>query len=230
MCGRYVVLSEPEELARHFAVDRVAAAPPASYNVAPTMQVPAVVEADGERSLGPLTWGFVPWFSKNPRKPPRPINARLESVATNGMFRDALEHRRCVLPADGFFEWQVLPDGSKQPWFIHHPEREPLAFAGIWSSWRDRSEAADASAPRLYSAAIVTTAAAGPLLPELHDRMPVVLPRDAWDRWLDVTADLDATALVEQLRALGDPGLAAHRVSTQVNDVRNDAEENIAPL
>lgn len=228
MCGRYVSVSTPEQYASHFEVAEVRTGSlGARYNVAPTLEVYAVVAADGQRRLGSLRWGFVPYWSPGPRQGPSPINARVETIARNRMFADSFGRRRCLLPADGFYEWQERPEGRrKQPWFIHLPEGEPMAFAGIWSRWRPR-DGTEAGTAAVHSTAIVTTAAAGRMA-ELHDRMPVVLPRRLWDAWLDPEA-VDPGRLSRMLAALDPPALEARRVSDRVNDVRNDGPDLIEP-
>ena len=159
MCGRYVSVSTPERLAEHFEVDEVRTENLGErYNVAPTLDVYSVIEHDDERRLGTLRWGFVPFWSDGPKKGPSPINARIEGIHEKGMFKDAFARRRCLIPADGFYEWLDRESGKKQPYYFHHPDDEPLAFAGIWSSWRPED---DADGDALYSCAIVTTAALG---------------------------------------------------------------------
>jgi putative SOS response-associated peptidase YedK len=226
MCGRFVSFSDPEHLAERFAVDEVRTEPlPPRYNVAPTLDVYAVVDRDGTRRLGTLRWGFVPWFAQRLKGTRQPINARLETVATSRMFADAFRRRRCLLPADGFYEWHDAGDGSaKRPYHLADPNGEPLAFAGIWSSWRDPEEP---DADPLYSAAIVTTAASGEM-ERLHPRMPVMLPRGLWDDWLRADED-EAPHLHEAVTALGPPRLTATPIGRRVNDVRNDGPDLLEP-
>jgi putative SOS response-associated peptidase YedK len=222
MCGRYVSVSTPEQLAAYFGVDEVKTeALGERYNVAPTLDVYSIIEREGQRRLGTLRWGFVPHWAKSVKKGPSPINVRVETIHEKGMFASAFEKRRCLLPADGFYEWQEREASTrKQPWFIHHPDDEPLAFAGIWTVWRPPGE--DDADP-VYSTAIVTTAAAG-RMEELHDRMPVILPKRLWDAWL--TADpQDAEHLQEVVAAIGVPDLEAYRITDRVNNVRNDGSE-----
>lgn len=229
MCGRYVSVSTPEQLAESFEVDKVAAPDQgARYNVAPTLDVYAVIERDQQRRLGTMRWGFVPHWSKS-LKGRAPINARIETVATSRMFATAFERRRCLLPADGFYEWQLRDDSDrKQPWFIHDPDDQPLALAGIWTVWRDPS--VDDPDP-VFSAAIVTTGARGAMA-DLHDRMPVVLPRTLHADWLTASSD-EAPHLLRAVQAMPVPALRAHTVSDRVNNVRHDAPDLIreaAPL
>ncbi|MDX1622245.1 MAG: SOS response-associated peptidase [Nitriliruptorales bacterium] len=230
MCGRYVSISTPEQLAEHFDVDEVRTqALGERYNVAPTLDVYSVIERDDERRLGTLRWGFVPFWSDGPKKGPSPINARVETVHESRMFADAFERRRCLVPADGFYEWQDREGRKKQPFYFHHPDDEPLAFAGIWSSWRPQADDHDGDTPPepLYSCAILTTAARGAIA-EVHDRMPVILPERLWEAWLD-EEETDAAQLQEAVASLGVPDLAAYRISDRVNNVRNDGPQLLEP-
>jgi len=226
MCGRYLSLSSPDALAERFAASTVKleAAQP-RYNVAPSTQVPAVIEHDGDRRLGAIRWGFVPRWAKQLKGSPQPINARVETVASNRMFATAFERHRCLLPADGFYEWLDRgEDRRKQPFHIADPDGEPLAFAGIWSVWRD--PAAEDAEP-LSTAAIITTAAAGEM-ERIHHRMPLILPASLWDDWLAADED-DAPHLLETIQALGAPRLTATPISDRVNNVRNDGPELLEP-
>lgn len=226
MCGRYVSISSPEQLQAAFEVDAVRTDPlPPRYNVAPSREVYAVIERRGQRRLGTLRWGFVPAWVDSLRGARTPINARLETVATTRMFADAFARRRCLLPADGFYEWQApqAEGAPKRPHHLHHPAGDQLAFAGIWSSWRD--PAGDGAAT--FSAAIVTTAATGPLR-RIHHRVPLILPRDLWSDWLSAGAD-EAPHLEAAVHDLGPPELVAMPVSTRVNNVRNEGPELLEP-
>lgn len=221
MCGRYVAISTPEQLAEAFHVDQVRADDQGRrFNVAPTLDVYAVIARDGQRRLGTMRWGFVPHWSET-FGGRSPINARVEGIDRNGMFRQSFRSRRCILPADGFYEWQDREDlDRRQPWFVRDPDGAPLAFAGIWTSWKDR-EAPDAE--WRSSCAIVTTQARGRMA-DLHDRMPVMLPTTLHDEWLASDPD-DAPHLLRAVQALGPPALHAHTVSDRVNDVRNDGDD-----
>lgn len=223
MCGRYVSVSTPEQLAERFEVDDVTVEQlPRRFNVAPTTQVPAVLERDGGRALGTLRWGLVPRWAEQLGKGPQPINARVETVADKPMFRSAFRRRRCILPADGFYEWQARGSGVKQPWYIHDPDDQPLALAGIWGSWTDPE-----TDEVVHSCAILTRAAEG-LMADLHDRMPVVLPTNLWDTWL-AAGEAEAPHLHDVISAAGTPALRAHEVTDRVNNVRNDGPELVEP-
>lgn len=227
MCGRYVSVSTPEQLVAHFEVDEVRTDSLGErYNVAPSLDVYAVVDAEGRRRLGTLRWGFVPYWADSLRDTPVPINARIEGVADSGMFARAFRRRRCILPADGFYEWREREGSSrKQPYYIHDPGDRPLALAGIWTAWRDPTAGPDPEP--IYSCAIVTTRARGPI-GDIHPRMPVMLPDRLWTEWL--TADPDeAPHLQETVAALDAPRLEAHTITTRVNNVRNDGAELLEP-
>ena len=225
MCGRFLVTSSLDDLAAHLRVDEVVTEPmPARYNVAPSQEIYAVIARDGQRRLGTLRWGFLPSWAKSTRGGRQPINARVETVATSRMFARSFAARRCVIPADGFYEWLAPKDGPKQPYHLADPEGVPLAFAGIWTVWRDPE---DDDAPPVFSTAIVTTEAKGELT-AIHHRMPVMLPEPLQDSWLDTDAD-DAPHLLDAVAALAAPRLQATPISTRVNNVRNDGPELLEP-
>ncbi len=224
MCGRYVTISSPEELAERFDVQRVAVEDlQQRHNVAPTTQVPVVLERDGGRTLDTMRWGFVPFWAKQVGKGPQPINARVETIADKRMFSSSFRKRRLLMPADGFYEWQQREDSStKQPWYIHDPDDQPLAFAGIWSSWTDKG-----SGETVESACILTRDAAGRMA-DLHHRMPVVLPENLWATWLEAT-EKEAPYLHEVVTNAGVPRLEARTITDRVNNVRNDGPELLEP-
>ncbi len=218
MCGRYVAATPPEQLAELFGVTDVAAGDLGlRWNVAPTMDVYAVAEGtDGERRLGAFRWGLVPWFAKDPGGGAKMINARAETVAEKPAFRWALERRRCILPADGFYEW--LREGKERlPHLFAAADGSVLALAGLWEVWRPKD---DPDAEPLRTCTIVTTEANATMRP-IHDRMPVVLPQVAWDRWLD-RAPARAAYLADLLVPAPDDLLARRPVSLRVNNVKND--------
>jgi putative SOS response-associated peptidase YedK len=225
VCGRYVSTSTADEIADYFGAADVDEKPlDPNYNIAPTTDVYAVLESGGVRRVEPLHWGLIPFWAKDVKVGNRMINARAESVATNGAFRRAFEKRRCIIPADGFYEWTVQPgQKKKQPWFIHRPDDEPMAFAGLWEVWRPKG-----SEDRLVSCTIIT-GAANEKMAEVHDRMPIMLPPDAWDSWLD--REQQDTELIGQLLRPAPPELITfHPVSTEVNDARNVGEHLIEPI
>lgn len=231
MCGRFVSITEPDGLTRFFTVDeRKADDLPASYNVAPSQQVYAVTEHQAERLLVKFQWGLVPHWAPDPKIGNKLINARAESVAEKPAFRDAFKRKRCLIPADGFYEWRRLAEKRKVPYFIHHADGLPLAFAGLWSSWREKDlpENTPEDAGWLRTCTIVTTEA-GPRIQQLHTRMPVILPPNLWDAWLDVDLK-DTDELRAILAAAGDEILVWHPVSTRVNTPAIDDPSLIEPV
>ena len=218
MCGRFVQASSPQLLAEHFHVDELAPAAPGtpSWNVAPRAEVLSIVERDGRRRLDRLRWGLVPSWAADPSVGDRMINARAESVMEKPAFRTALERRRCVIPADGFYEWQAS-GGTRQPRYIRARSGAPLAFAGLWEVWRD-PDAPDAS--RLHTCSVITTDANTTIAP-IHDRMPVMLDESEWADWLD-RDDRDVARLVGMLDPAPDDLLECWPVSHRVNRTQND--------
>ena len=219
MCGRFTSTTPAEDLAAYFRVDESAVGERAPrWNVAPTDPVLSVVDRDGSRRMGEMRWGLVPFWAKDPSVGSRMINARAETITTTSAYARPFERRRCLVAADGFYEWQPRPDRkAKQPFHIRRVDGEPLAFAGLWDSWRPKKGSDEG---RLVSAVIVTTTANGVLRP-IHDRMPVVLPPSAWDAWLDPD-NHDVEALARLLVPAPDPLLEAVPVSSAVGNVRND--------
>lgn len=228
MCGRFTSTTPAEDLAAYFAVDEVAVGERAPrWNVAPTDRILAVVDRDGTRHLEELRWGLVPFWAKDPSIGSRMINARAETIKDKPAYARPFERRRCLVPVDGFYEWQAAPDGSrkKQPFHIRRSDGEPLAVAGVWDTWRPRDGEAE---ERLVSCALVTTEANAVLAP-IHDRMPVVLLPSAWDAWLD-PANEDLDALVGLLRPAPDELLEAVPVSGAVGNVANDGPELVEAI
>lgn len=224
MCGRFLLTSSLDDLVATLRVDEVATEPfPPRYNVAPSTEIYAAIDRDGSRRLGRLRWGFLPSWSRSTRGGRQPINARIETAATSRMFARSVARRRCLLPADGFYEWQETADG-KQPYHLADPDGRPLVFAGIWTTWRDPE---DPEREPVSSTAILTTQAQGDIA-ALHHRMPVILPESLWDDWADTTSDA-APHLLEAVTALGAPRLRATPISTRVNNVRNDGPELLEP-
>jgi putative SOS response-associated peptidase YedK len=223
MCGRFVQAQSAQSYAAHFgAVVSLDEQVKPSWNVAPTDRAVAVAEHDGDRLLGAFRWGLVPWFAKDAKVGSRHINARAETAATAASFKDSFARKRCLIPADGFYEWEKLESGGKLPHFIHHGDGTPLALAGLWSSWKDPE------GTRLVTCTLITTRP-NDLVAPIHNRMPVILPPEAWDRWLD--RDLtDPGALLPLLVPAADGRLIEHAVSTLVNDVRNNYPECVEPL
>ena len=190
------------------------------FNVAPSQSISVIrINSGGQRVLGTAKWGLIPsWAGPNPKA--KPINARAETVATSGMFKKAFDRRRCLIPADGFYEWQGAKP-PKQPFFFHRPDESLFAFAGIWERWSDGED----SKP-LDTVAIITTTANDTVAP-VHARMPVMLSRDnEFNRWLD--RNVPGEEVRDLLKPFDEP-LQADAVSTRVNTVTNDAADLIEP-
>lgn len=246
MCGRYASARSRIELLEEFTVERDRTDEPLKpdYNVAPTKPVYAVMtrqardeEAAGQavsqagqphRELRVVRWGLVPSWAKDVSIGSRMINARSETVSEKPAFRNAFARRRCLLPADGYYEWQQPPAGTKapkQPYFICRPDHGVLSFAGIYEFWRDRSLPGEDPAAWLLTAAIITTTAPDEL-GEIHDRMPMVIDRASWGDWLD-PANADAGDVRALLAPAAAHGLTSYPVSLAVNSVRNNGAELI---
>jgi putative SOS response-associated peptidase YedK len=229
MCGRFVSSSPPDELAKYFDVEAVAESVfEPNYNVAPSLDVYVVVKTGGVRRLDSFHWGLVPFWSKDPSAGNKMINARAESLATNNAYKRAFTKRRCLIPADGFYEWKsVRGQKAKQPYFIHRTDGEPMAFAGLWEIWRP-SDDVDRTADPLRSCTIITGPPNEKVEP-IHDRMPVMLPPSAWDSWLDPEND-DLATLGKLLVPAPASLLELHPVSRAVSNVRENGPELIAPV
>jgi putative SOS response-associated peptidase YedK len=212
MCGRFTLTSTPESLAERFGLSDVPRVAP-RYNVAPGQDVLAVrVDEAGTRRADALRWGLVPAWADSPAVGARMINARAETAATRPAFRESFRARRCLVPADGFYEWS--PRGaSRHPYWIGLPDRAPFAFAGLWERWRERAGGV------IETCAILTTEA-NERLAELHPRMPVILARDAECTWMDPAVACEELSAL--LRPLPDDALAFHPVGTRVNRVECD--------
>ena len=221
MCGRYSLKADISQLALRFefAADEVTYEP--AYNIAPTQQVLTVTN-DGERRAEHMRWGLIPSWAKDLKIGYRMINARGETVAEKPSFRTALRKRRCLILADGFYEWQKLGGKQKRPMRITLKSDEPFAFAGLWETW------SDPEGGTIKSCAIITTSANETLRP-IHNRMPVILPPDMESFWLDEKID-DPVALSSALAPYPDDDIEAFEVSRLVNNVRNRGPEVMSPV
>jgi putative SOS response-associated peptidase YedK len=246
MCGRYASSRKPEDLVEEFEVDRVDVAVPleADYNVAPTKEVYAVFERpprggdepapEGERRLSVVTWGLVPSWAKDRTIGSRLINARVETLAEKPSFRRAFAKRRCLLPADGYYEWYPTNQLSKtnkpikQPFFIRPVDGGVLALAGLYEIWRDPAVPEDEPGAFLWTATVITTTAEDSL-GHIHDRMPMIVEPKRYAEWLDPTRT-EPEHLRELLRPATPDGLEAYPVSRDVNSVRNNGPRLIEPL
>ncbi len=211
--------TSPSEVARIFDAELRDEEPvPPRFNCAPTDPLTVVLEREDGRVVERQRWGLIPPWAADASRGSRMINARAETVGTSPAFRVALRRRRCIVPSDGFYEWERR-GSARQPWLIRRVDREPLAMAGLWSLWRDPG-----SGLWVSSCAVITTVANNTVAP-LHERMPVLLPKDAWDAWIDPGG---STELLRELMVpAGDDVLERHQVSTRVNSVRNQGPELI---
>jgi putative SOS response-associated peptidase YedK len=220
MCGRYAITTAPEAIRRLFGYPEQPNFPP-RHNVAPTQPIPIVRLAEGKRQFALVRWGLLPAWVKDPKTFTLLINARGESVNDKPAFRNAMKYRRCLIPADGFFEWKV--EGKiKRPFFVYRKDHAPFAFAGLWESWMGPN------GEEMESAAIVTTRAS-PSIGHIHHRMPVILEPDQFDMWLD-TKNVDAQTAAQLIAPLADNKVAAHEISPRVNRVVNDTPDLLDPL
>lgn len=225
MCGRYVIAYDPQTLIDGFSVTRVPPFPK-RWNVAPMSAVPVVLDTrEGERVAETLRWGLLPHWAKDEKLAAKLNNARLEGIGDKPSFRQAWRRRRCLLPASGFYEWQPVA-GVKQPWYVS-PRDEPFfAFAGLFEAWRPPGAGDDA--PWLLTCCIVTTEA-NALMAPIHDRMPVIVPRANWSRWLDRSL-VDADALPALLPPTDPATMQAWPVSRTVNRSASEGEALIEPI
>ncbi|HEV2627539.1 MAG TPA: SOS response-associated peptidase [Pseudolabrys sp.] len=221
MCGRYAITSAPEALRALFGYTEQPNFP-ARYNIAPTQPIAIVRLVEGKREFALVRWGLLPSWVKNPNEFSLIINARGESVCDKPAFRAAMKRRRCLIPADGFYEWQASGKGPKQPFYIHARSGKPMAFAGLWETWEGPN------GEEVDTAAIVTTRANRTLSP-LHDRMPVIIAPDAFDLWLNC-GEVDARTAEALIQPAPDDLLEAWPVSTAVNRTANDNAALILPL
>jgi putative SOS response-associated peptidase YedK len=244
MCGRYASSRQPDDLVEEFEVEESHVPVPLEpdWNVAPTKEVYAVLERPpraepgqepdpAQRQLRVLTWGLVPSWAKDPSIGSRMINARMETVAEKPAFRKAFAQRRCLLPADGYYEWYETSRRNsrgkpvKQPFFIRPRDGGVLAMAGLYELWRDPTKAQDDPARWRWTCTVLTTQAEDEL-GHIHDRMPLMVPRDRWADWLDPQRPGDTHLLVPAA-----PGaLEARPVSTLVSNVANNGPELVEPL
>jgi putative SOS response-associated peptidase YedK len=224
MCGRYGLTIEQEALAVAYGVDALLTDHQPRYNIAPTQTVPAIVEGNGQRRVGGLRWGLIPSGATDPSVGNRMINARSETVGVRGAFRRAWsQRRRCLILADGFYEWRKPPSGKgpKVPHWIRMADGRPFGFAGLWERWRGKGE-------EIRSCTILTTDANELVLP-IHDRMPVILGHpEEWDAWIDPS--IPSPELDGLFRPYEPEDMAVRRVSTYVNNPANEGPACIDPV
>lgn len=218
MCGRYAVTSAPEAIRTLFAYAEQPNFPP-RYNIAPTQPIGIVRLVEGKRQFALVRWGLLPSWVKDPKSFSLLVNARGESLADKPAFKGAMKYRRCLVPADGFYEWKAIGT-RKQPYYVRAQSGEPLAFAGLWETWTGPN------GEEMETAAIVTTRA-NRALAGIHDRMPVVVPPEAFNLWLDC-ANVDAETAASLVAPAPENLLEAYEVSTAVNRTANDNADLIA--
>lgn len=219
MCGRYAITTAPEAMRRLFGYSEMPNFPP-RYNVAPTQPIPVVRMVEGRRQFALVRWGLLPSWVKDPKAFTLIINARGETVNEKPAFRNAMKRRRCLIPADGFYEWKR--DGAvKRPYHIRRKDNQPFAFAGLWETW------VGPNGEEMDSAAIVTTVANNVLAP-IHDRMPVILAPEAYEMWLDTT-NVDAKTAIALIAPAQDELFEAYEISPMVNRVSNDSSDVQTP-
>jgi len=220
MCGRFTLTISPEDLVDFFDLGKSFDFEP-RYNIAPTDSIPAIRTEEGERRLVKLRWGLHPFWADNPPdKSGKMINARVETCHKSPAFRAAFNRRRCIIPASGFYEWQSRGKGQqKQPWHIRFSDHRPMAFAGLWERWEDPQGKRQA-----VESCTIITGPAGEKLEPIHDRVPILLKTENFARWLDPQED-DTERLRSILQPYRGTDFAIDRVSTQVNNPRNDGPE-----
>lgn len=219
MCGRFAQIRETRQLAEMLGAEIFSPAPP-RYNLAPSQEILAckLIET-GERVLEPMHWGLIPSWAESAHSRYKLINARAETVADKPAFRQAFRHRRCLIPADGFYEWQQ--SNGKQPYYIQRSDKTPMIFAGLWEHW-------DGPHGECIDSCTIIVTDATPQLTSLHERMPLLLPPSCWEAWLK--PDTALSSLQAMLAPSPSTSLSFFPVSRRVNNPRNDDETLIQPL
>ena len=224
MCGRFVQFSSIRTLESHFPLQEIVASPQPNYNVAPTQSIAVILKTDHCR-LDVMHWGLVPFWAKDTSGASRMINARAETAATKPSFRAAFKKRRCLIPADGYYEW-TGEKGHKQPWYLGLASGQPLAFAGLYEFWQDKQ---GKDPDRIHRSTTILTTAASQSVREIHHRMPVILTPDTYENWLDPALQ-DPETVYRILKEGYVADLESHPVSKMVNQVRNNSPECIKPI
>ena len=219
MCGRYLIISSPEAMRLLAGYLEQPNFPP-RYNVAPTQPIPVVRIDNGARQFALMRWGLIPSWVKDPKTFTLLINARGETVCEKPAFKNAMKRRRCLIPADGFYEWKL--DGkSRRPFVVRPLDRAPVMFAGLWETWTGPN------GEEIDTAAIVTTAANKTLHP-IHHRMPVILQKEQFEPWLDC-AHVGTGEASTLLRPAREDRMEAHEISPEINRVMNDGPQVLEP-
>ncbi len=220
MCGRFTMRLTPSELQQVFDLFREPEIVP-RYNIAPTQSVPVIRRTDEGNDLSMMRWGLIPSWAKDVKIGASLINARSKTAATKPAFRSAFKRRRCLIPADGFYEWKKTGEKTKQPYLIGLKKAEPFAFAGMWEIWKSPE------GNSLESCTILTTDA-NSLLRELHDRIPVILDQKDYEAWLD--SEIPSEGLAPLLQSYPSDSMQTVAVSTLVNNARNEKPECVVPV
>jgi len=224
MCGRFVQNSPFETLQQNFNIRTTDSDIIPNYNVAPTQEILTIIKHDNENTLDELHWGLVPFWAKHISIGSRMINARAETVASKPSFRNAFKKRRCLIPADGFYEWKG-EKGNKQPYYVSVPSDEPFAFAGLWETWTDK----ESDEESVYKSCTIITTAASDSISEIHHRMPVILNPDFYEKWLNAEIQ-DPKELEIILKDGVIHDMKFYPVSTFVNSVKNNDPNCIKPI
>jgi putative SOS response-associated peptidase YedK len=222
MCGRFAGYRDLDELKKIFPIDRSACEVIANYNVAPSQEILAIFKQKGQNWLDKFHWGLVPFWAKDPSIGNRMINARAETVAEKPSFKNAFKKRRCLIIADGFYEWKG-PKGQKQPLFITLPDKKPIAFAGLWETWGEKDRQS------LYRSCTIITTEACEAMRDIHHRMPAILKPEMYEFWLNPD-NQDTAALKRILETALLTDLVSQPVSKQVNSTRNNDASCIDPV
>jgi putative SOS response-associated peptidase YedK len=221
VCGRFTQQRPTAELAAMFEAEPPTAELLPTYNLAPTDEAAVVVERGDRRAIRAYRWGLIPSWAKDEKIASKLFNARAETLATSGAFRESFRRRRCIVPADAFYEWQ-RQGGGRQPFLIRRADGAPLALAGLWSGWHHPET------EQVIRTFTIVTTTANRTLSAVHDRMPVILAREHWASWLDPTLQ-DAGELTALLEPAADNELVLYPVRALVNNVRNNGPELIEP-
>jgi putative SOS response-associated peptidase YedK len=221
MCGRYAATLPPEMMAELFGLLNRIDYPP-RYNIAPTQPIPAIWQQGGRRTVQLVRWGFVPNWAKDPRALKLMINARSEGMLDRPFFRDAVRNSRCIIPADGYYEWMKRPDGSKQPYYITQASGETMAFAGLFSQWSgpDGEE---------VDTACIVTVGPNPEISAIYDRMPAILQGEAIDMWLD-TAQVNAPLAASLCLPAPEGSMVYHPVGRAIGAALAEGPDLIRPI
>ena len=224
MCGRFSQFSSLEIIQQTFSVETAMFEETPNYNVAPTQKILAIIKQEDKNKLEYLHWGLVPFWAKDISIGSRMINARAETVASKPSFRNAFKKRRCLIPADGFYEWKG-EKGDKQPYYIFTPFGEPFAFAGLWETWTDK----ESDEESVYKSCTIITTVASESIREIHNRMPAILDPKYHGKWLD--AEIQDPKELETILQDGIIlDMISYPVSTLVNSVKNNDPYCIKPI